>query len=113
MSQGNEKPHIVIGFGDRRVVPSGFHAHVIKGGTAIIGDGATAQLLGGSLSYVMKGANVIAHKGCDVYLQVNTSYLAQMDWYSVKNGLGIRDPRNFYDMHPNFWNRRGGRGRLL
>lgn len=95
MSQGNQKPTIVIGFGDRRVVPSGFHAQVIKGGTAIINEGATAQFLSGSSGYVLKGANVIAHKGSDIYLQVNTTYLAQMDWFSVKNGLGIQDPRNF------------------
>lgn len=113
MSQGNQKPTIVIGFGDRRVVPSGFHAQVIKGGTAIINEGATAQFLSGSSGYVLKGANVIAHKGSDIYLQVNTTYLAQMDWFSVKNGLGMQDPRNFYDMHPNFWDRKGGDGRLL
>lgn len=104
---------MVIGFGERRVVPAGFHAQVIKGGIAIINAKATAQFFSGSVGYVLKDANVIAHKDSNVYLQVNTAYFAQMDWYSVLNGLGVNDPRNFYDMHPKFWDRRGGRGRIL
>ena len=96
---------VTVNSGERRVIPEYVVALVRKGGAVLLQNNADASLEGGAVAHVMSGADIVFQQGASVYLQVNTSYFAGMDWYSVLNGLGVEDAKNFYAMPEWFWNR--------
>ena len=103
------KGFITVNDGERRVVPENVVALVRSGGAVIADNNADISLEPGAVGYVMSGADVCFLDGASVYLQINTAYLAGMDWFSVQHGLGVNDARNFYVMPDWFWQRKDWR----
>ena len=109
MNEHNQNPYINVGAGERRIVPQGVSALVRSGGTVVVNHDGNAALEKGAVGFVLAGGDIVFLDGADVYLQVNTTYLAGMDWFSVQNGLGINDAKVFYAMPKWFWQRKDWR----
>jgi len=103
MNDNNFNPFMTVGAGERKIVPLGVSAQVLNGGTALVNPHAVGRFKKGSTGFILKNANLEAEKGCFLYLQVKTGYLARLNPNIVLNGMEGVKFTDLYDMPDWFW----------